>query len=255
MVSPINPERPGVEPGDGSDENVRGSLLPGDRIRVEAEATDWVATASVLLSGRERAEIELDPCGVDAAELLKGGTAVRLVVGRADGAWVQRAIVVARPTAERLILDLEPGRRVRMQRREYFRLGVRLPIAVRLGRAGEQPEDVTPESAPPAREAELPRLFRVLDLSGGGCFVRDDDEVLRIGAEHDACLDLRDQEAPLQVRVVVVRRGRVYGEGGAGLRFLDLRESCRARIMRALFEQFRRERIRLGAGSSAPPRE
>lgn len=250
MTSPIDPERPGVEPGEDSVESARGSLLPGDRIRVEAEAADWVATASVLLSGRDRAEIELDPGGVDAAESLRVGAVVRLVVGRADGAWVQRALVVARPTAERLILDLEPGRRVRMQRREYFRLGVRLPIAVRLGRAGEPPDDATPDSAPPARESELPRLFRVLDLSGGGCFVRDDDEVLRIGAEHDACLDLRDQESPLQVRVVVVRRGRVSGEAGAGLRFLDLRESCRARIMRALFEQFRRERIRLGVGST-----
>lgn len=212
------------------------AILAGDRLRIEAESGQWETTAQVVLCAPERIEVELDQPGPETDGRIRGGTRVRLYVGRADGAWMQPAVVSFRSSAERVVLDLEPGRIARMQRREYFRLGVRLPIAVGLG---------LPEG--------MPRLFRVLDLSGGGCFVHDEEETLDVGEEHDACLDLRDQRAPLNLRVTVVRRGQVSGETGAGLQFLGLQESSRERIMRALFDQFRRERIRLGVTPASDP--
>jgi c-di-GMP-binding flagellar brake protein YcgR len=203
--------------------------------------------------------------------LVSGGQ-VQLLLGGRDSAHLFHATVLSRPE-DGVIAVLLCGHAQRLQRREYFRLAVRLPIAVCLDRekavgdseagdrgadeddasrlsepapspadvfAGELENSDAVGAAAPLPTAPEIRIFRLADLSGGGCLCLDPEGLLRSGRVYAASLDLHDGEPALRVNVEVVRGGISLGYPSAGLRFVTLAEKHRERIMRTLFREHQR---------------
>jgi len=131
---------------------------------------------------------------------------------------------------ERIFLVTDPTPR-RLQRREYFRMRVRLPFMV---------EGVID---PPAIDPPSPRCLQLVDLSAGGCCCRDPEGTLQAGLVYRVRLML-EAGAALVLHARVVRRARMRQGPVAGLHFPDLRDCDRERIMSALFEEYRRQRRR-----------
>jgi len=242
--------------------------LAGDRVRLESSGGEGAHYGRVEAVSGDTLSLRLDPECADRLPVAGDG---RLVLGRGEGAWVFRVSVIACPQPDQVVLRCAGCAEGRLQRREYFRLAARLPLVVALpadppelaqseerpdpGKSPQPGEPAEPrvppgrDSASDAVEAGLPppapryHIFPLADLSGGGCFCLDPEEVLEVGLVLPARLDLGDGDPPLSVTAEVVRRGEARGEGGAGLRFLDLPEKNRERIMRALFREFRERRF------------
>jgi c-di-GMP-binding flagellar brake protein YcgR len=249
------------------------------RARILTSVDDGDGFAARVIEVEDEQVLLRVPRGTDPQRraLVSGGQ-VQLLLGGRDSAHLFHATVLSR-LEDGIIVVLLRGHPLRLQRREYFRLAVRLPIAVclpialRLDRedtvgeseAGDRESDEDDEpmfsgSKPgPAgvstQEAEnsdavgavepLPtvpeiRIFRLADLSGGGCLCLDPEDLLRPGRVYAASLDLRDGEPALHVSVEVVRRGISFGYPTAGLRFVTLAEKHRERIMRTLFREHQR---------------
>jgi hypothetical protein len=246
---------------------------PGIRVRILTPVDDGDGIAARVIEVKGDRVLLRIPRGADPqGHALGFGGQVQLLLGGRDSAHLFHATVHSRPE-DGVVAVLLCGHPLRLQRREYFRLAVRLPIAVRLARedtvgaseAGDQEPDEDdapvvygPISGPaevPAPEIESSdaadavdpllkapeiRIFRLADLSGGGCLCLDPDRLLRDGRLYSASLDLHDGEPPLQVRVEVVRHGISFGYPSAGLRFVAFAEKHRERIMRTLFREQRR---------------
>jgi c-di-GMP-binding flagellar brake protein YcgR len=246
---------------------------PGIGVRIRTLLDDGDGLAARVVDVDEdrvclRVPRNTDPQG----HVFVSGGEVQLILGRRDSAYVFHAVVLSRPE-DGVIAVVLCGHPLRLQRREFFRLAVRLPIAVRLNPeeaagtlpAGEGEPGDGPESGPhgpaidrpyastrenedpdAAAGVELPaptpqvRIFRLADLSGGGCLCLDPDGLLRRGHLYRASLDLHDGAPPLQVSVEVVRRGISFGSPSVGLRFVAFAEKHRERIMRSLFNEHRR---------------
>ncbi len=270
---------------------------PGGRVRLRplSNDDDGLVARVVEVEG-ERLLVRLSRNSEPGAPLFVAGGRIEVILGRRDSAYSFDASVLCRYEGDILAIQLSGAPR-RLQRREYFRLAVRLPIAVcldpprrdpRAGLGTETPardslsdrvarddgdsqeahlreslstweedapgdaeswpaasgaEILDPEPAPRAQAPQIV-IFRLADLSGGGCLCLDPDERLRDGRVYRATLDLHDG-LPLQVEVEAVRRGVSFGIRCVGLRFVALAESRRERIMRALFREQRR---RISAG-------
>jgi c-di-GMP-binding flagellar brake protein YcgR len=241
------------------------------RILTSDDEDDGGVPARVLESEGERLLLRLPRNHDSRGHAFRSGVQVQLLLGRRDAAHLFQASILSRP-ADGLMAVMLGGHPLRLQRREYFRISVRLPIAVKLipntdteeyGTDGAEdvPADGHPRSATmghrvdgstPGIEddggtnvadaySQVPeiRIFRLADLSGGGCLCLDPDNVLKRGRLYPASLDLHDGEPALQVRFEVVRRGVSFGYPSAGLRFVALVEKHRERIMRTLFREYR----------------
>ncbi len=277
QASPVRPGSPrGNPPGGQAGPPPRPE--PGSRVRILTPLDDGDGFAARVIEVEDDRVLLRVPRGTDPhGHALVSGGQVQLLLGGRDSAHLFHATVLSRPE-DGIIAVLLSGHALRLQRREYFRLAVRLPIAVRLDRedavgeseaeeleSDEDDEPMLSGSTPAgpgvsARETEnadavgaadsLPtapeiRIFRLADLSGGGCLCFDPEGLLQPGRAYAACLDLHDGEAALQVSVEVVRRGISFGYPSAGLRFATLAEKHRERIMRTLFREHQR---RVGAG-------
>jgi c-di-GMP-binding flagellar brake protein YcgR len=256
----------GRDPADGE----LGSMPrpePGICVRIRAifDDSEGVPTRVVEVD-EDRVLLRLPRHAEPLGQSFVPGDEVQLLLGRRDSAYVFHAAVLSCPEDD-LVAVLLNGHPMRLQRREYFRLVVRLPIVVNLDResstekpapSGAESDDesavggccgaaATEEEDPEASVAagvagSAPgvRIFRLADLSGGGCLCLDPDGLLQRGRLYSARLDLHDGAAPLQVCAEVVRRGISFGSPSVGLRFVALAEKHRERIMRSLFREHRR---------------
>jgi hypothetical protein len=116
-----------------------------------------------------------------------------------------------------------------LQRREFVRAAVALPLALTL-------------ATPDADEDPVTAHAQALDLSGGGMLVRGLPNPA-LGDEHAFELQLADAEKPIRGRGRVVR---LVGIDRAGLQFVDVAQEDRVRIMHAAFEMSRDQRRRFG---------
>jgi c-di-GMP-binding flagellar brake protein YcgR len=227
---------------------------PGTRVRIltAVDDGDGIAARVIEVEG-ERVVLRLSPGAGDEGQFLLAGVEVQLLLGRRDAAYLYQAAVLAAPQ-ENLVAVLLCGHPLRVQRREYFRLAVRLPIGVRL--RPEPAERPPVDGEYPGVAAAVPgetgagteneptpsvtlQVFRLADLSGGGCLCLDPDNQLHRGRLYTASLELHDGEPPLAVRVEVVRKGVSFGYPSAGLRFVAMVEKQRERVMRTLFREYR----------------
>lgn len=267
-------EGPGRLPGkpSGSEARPMSPPEPGTLVRILTSDDDGDGfPARVIEVDQERVLLRLPRGFPSQGHVFHAGGQVQLLIGKRDSALLYQAAVLSRPDDGIMAIMLS-GHPLRLQRRDYFRIVVRLPIAVTLSREenAEEPGadkagsvlDEGPEGtgmAPGHAAASAPgieardaagvtepfpgvpeiRIFRLADLSGGGCLCLDPDNLLRRDRLYPATLDLHDGEPLLQVRVEVVRRGVSFGYPSAGLRFVAIAEKYRERIMRTLFREYR----------------
>ncbi|MEZ4654644.1 MAG: PilZ domain-containing protein [Candidatus Eisenbacteria bacterium] len=93
------------------------------------------------------------------------------------------------------------------QRREYFRSPIGLCMMVPVSpRPRIGPRDGVP-FLPPAGDGADYRMLRLHDLSGGGCCCEVDDDWPGLRTEHTGYLYLDDGRGPLELDLLVVRRG------------------------------------------------
>lgn len=144
-----------------------------------------------------------------------------------------------------VIVELSPDRG---NCRTYFRMPMHL--ALRILRPGE------PGGSRSAASLQL--LARVDELSGGGCRFLTGPDSLEVGGTYPGRLQLESDRTPLEVRLHILRiqPGEEGDEVAAA--FLDLREAERQRILRRLFEEYRRLRREVVVAplvfpNSAPP--
>ena len=289
---PRPPLGPGSSRGNPTSGEVRPTPRPepGVRVRVFTPADDGDGFAARVINVEDDRVLLRVPPGTDPhRRVLVTGCPLQLLLGGGDAAHLFHANILS-PPEDGIIEVILCGLPLRLQRREYFRLAVRLPIAVRVRSpvllpiaAPSDREDVVGESAAGNRESDaddeprssrtmpdpagesspegessvaldtaepvskIPetRIFRLADLSGGGCLCLDPEELLRPGRVYAAGLDLHDGESALAVSVEVVRQGISLGYPSAGLRFIALAEKHRERIMRTLFCEHRR-RVLMG---------
>jgi hypothetical protein len=113
-----------------------------------------------------------------------------------------------------------------LQRREYIRATVTLPLTlIPLG------------SDDPVAAAHA----RALDLSGGGMQLRGLDGAV-VDADYRFTLDLGDGQAPVEGACRIVR---LDGADRAGVKFTELAEPDRVRVMHSAFEMSREQRRRM----------
>jgi hypothetical protein len=113
-----------------------------------------------------------------------------------------------------------------LQRREFIRATVALPLTLHAGEADE--EGVTAHA-------------QALDLSGGGMLVRGLPNPA-LGDEHGFTLELAEGE-PVRGRGRVVR---IVAVDRAGMQFTELEQEDRVRLMHLAFEMSREQRRRFG---------
>jgi c-di-GMP-binding flagellar brake protein YcgR len=205
-----------------------------DRVRLRLEGEDGWLRARIRRRAGRRLELLL-PAGIGGPD---AGRSVQILLGAPDAAYLYRARIVkyheAAGDQRRVALLLDPSTPERWQRREFFRMRVGFPFAVEL------PLD---EDAPV--QAESPgtlHLFRLLDLSGGGCLCLDPAERLRPGRLYRARLKLPELPEYLLLTARVARRTRLSGTAAAGLEFAGVRERQRQQILCALFSEYRSRR-------------
>lgn len=211
----------------------------GERIRLRLQGGEPVQARVDLRVGR-RCEVTLPSGPLRPAELAPGRP-FELWLSRNDAAYVHRGSVLEETDAGRAVLLLNEDTPERLQRREYFRLKVRLPILLRI--PGQEP-DSSESGAAQSRWL----LFPVRDLSGGGCLCLDPDELITIGNLYEARFKTEPHQSPLSFTLRAVRRTTVRNLPAAGFEFVALPEKDRARIMAALFSEYRRIRTRILQG-------
>jgi len=137
---------------------------------------------------------------------------------------------------------VDPGEMQRVQRRDYFRARIGLSLLVPTQRP-PRPRDGVPYQPPTDSGADY-RILRVRDLSGGGCCCETTSAWPSVGTRWTGYLYLDDGRGPLELDLLAVRREEPDDEPTAlvAFRFLEMRESKRQRIMRALFREYRRQR-------------
>jgi c-di-GMP-binding flagellar brake protein YcgR len=221
-----------------------GPVSHPDRARLRlGDGHPW-KRARILLRQGQRLELTLPARSSSAA--LAPGRSVQVLLCREDAAYLHGAEILPGSSGDRLLLLLGPAGPLRWQRREFFRMWVGFPFAIDLpGRKGG--------------DGRRLHLFRLLDLSGGGCLCLDPGGHLRPGAPYRLHLKLPESRERMLLQGRVVRRTRVRGERAAGIEFVGLRDRDRQKILCALFGEYRRQRVRdeeaSGSGPGAPPRE
>lgn len=130
----------------------------------------------------------------------------------------------------------------RAQRRDYFRARIGLSLLVPTQHA---PREGVPFQPPTDSGADY-RILRVRDLSGGGCCCETTDPWPAVGSRWTGYLYLDDARGPLELDLLALRRQEPDDDpvGLVAFRFLEMRESKRQRILRALFREYRRQRRR-----------
>jgi c-di-GMP-binding flagellar brake protein YcgR len=136
------------------------------------------------------------------------------------------------------------------QRREYFRMAVRLSMLVPTVQSRSVPAQGVPY-LPPLGDGSDFRLLQIEDLSAGGCRARVPVDWPPVGSRLPGYLYLDDERGPLEVELLVVRReDEDTDEPVEAFSFLRLRERNRQRILRRLFREYRRERARAATRDS-----
>ncbi|MFO7294587.1 MAG: PilZ domain-containing protein [Clostridia bacterium] len=117
----------------------------------------------------------------------------------------------------------------RIQRRNFYRLKINLPVLFRLAEQGNQ-----------ADGANYIKAYTV-DVSGGGMRLLTDEE-LKPGQQLECRLSIGEKDF-LELKGLVIRVGPCV-EGHyrfeAGIKFVDILESERDRLIRFIFQQQRR---------------
>lgn len=175
------------------------------------------------------------------------------VVERADALYRFRAVAsrpsailsATVPTTEEQLwwFELDPSSRDRVQRREFFRMRLSLPLLVPRAKHRDL-LGLSLGALPVLTELSGAdyRLFRSIDLSGGGCLLEGVEPWLRAGSEHRGYLYVGDDGGPLPLELIVIRSTAEPSPGQTAIRFTRLPERRRERILRALYREHRRQR-------------
>ncbi len=170
---------------------------------------------------------------------------LRIIVERADAIYRFEANLRTVNAEDLWTVTLRPESQERVQRREFFRMRIGLPLLV-ASRPSEASRSVRLGASylPPAASGADYRMFRSLDLSGGGCLVDGGEEWLEPGSVHPGFLYLDDGGGPLTLSLLVIRSDGDEDDGMAetAFRFVELKERRRERILRALYREYRRLR-------------
>ncbi|HKJ85424.1 MAG TPA: PilZ domain-containing protein, partial [Spirochaetia bacterium] len=151
----------------------------------------------------------------DDAPRLTTGSLVEVVYQNGSGIYRFESGVLANPPGE---MELSHSERLeRVQRREYYRGRVRLPVYVKL-----------------AREPERPERTQLIDVGGGGASFRAPDPRFQRG-EHVELTFHPDSAAPLHLPGRIVRESK--GGRVAHVSFDDLTPSTRDRVYGFLFQR------------------
>ncbi len=210
-------------PGDRARLTLRGLRVRARVISVEGR------TITLWLSPRSR--------GLD----LEFPRRFKIRVGSGDATYLWKAVGAAPPERSRIVLRLLNAPIRRIQRREFFRMDVRMPLVVDAPAPTPAFSATGPDLAGVRHRAPI-YVFPVQDLSGGGCLCLDGCGFFTRGALHDARILLDPPGGFLPVRVQVVRRTRSGSVPAAGLRFVELQERDRERIQKTLFEEYQHRR-------------
>lgn len=130
------------------------------------------------------------------------------------------------------------------QRREFFRMAVRLSMLVPTVQTAKVPARGVPY-LPPLGDGSDFRLLQIEDLGAGGCRARVPVDWPPVGSRLPGYLYLDDDRGPLEVDLLVVRReDEDTDDPCAAFAFIRLRDRHRQRILRRLFREYRRQRAR-----------
>ena len=197
----------------------------------EEQPADWLRTMVVDFTPDREILLSI-PTEGDGQVEIRPGTVVRVKVNLADGVREFTSKVLSREALHGGVLRLRwPTDTVRIQRRDFVRVSMTLPVAV------------TYEA-----EGEAPRVIEALtvDLSAGGVRLNLPEA---LPAETEVGLEIRaEQKPPYRVRGRIVHAGEV-GEHvepkrfWAAVQFLDVSESLRNDITQYVFD-VQREQIR-----------
>lgn len=179
---------------------------------------------------------------IDPQEATPAGRgSVVLLLDRPDALYRFSAELLEQLDGDVWKLRLGDGPPERVQRREDFRLSASLPLLVAAPHRASEPVRA-PESAAELRTAAGAhfRIFRLRDLSGGGCCAVGGEPWLALTSEHRGFLYLPDSGGPLPLNMRVVRRTDAL----TAFQFLDLDAPARERILRALYREYRMRRAR-----------
>jgi c-di-GMP-binding flagellar brake protein YcgR len=228
-------------------QEIPGALKPRERIKLGSPCGSAPVLARVLRQQGRRLLLLLPPRAAREEEALAAGRAVQIVCRGKDAGYLRAGKIQSHPSARRLFVLLDPTPPERVQQRQHFRLPVRFPLmAEPVEQAPVATAPLAPAPVAPAPPAGRLSLLSMRNLSGGGCLCRDPEGRLSEGQRYRLHLCLPDGDSPLPVSARVVRRARLGGQGAAGLQFVDLAERDRERIMRTLFDEYRRRRSLLG---------
>lgn len=202
-------------------------------LQVLQGATWATCAARIAEVGSDRFKVTV-PAGAGRAVPLLAG---ERLVGRVevDGVLYQfECAVLGHQVQPVHAVELSlPARFQKVQRRDFLRLSVRLPVRYRLAAARHL-------GAVPADE----RCTWLTDLSGSGCSAVL-AEVLPAGTLVDLFLSLPPRtEIHAIAEVVRVKEGTAGSGHIAGLRFVRLAEQCRQQIIRYIFREERERRLR-----------
>ncbi|MFP4373592.1 MAG: flagellar brake protein [Spirochaetaceae bacterium] len=188
-----------------------------------ASTTEIPVGAAVLLRAKEEAPVQARVLAQEPesflvehdeeAQDLTFGTPLTVLYQTNAGIYAFESVVERREgSVLYLAHDEEPSR---MQRREYYRQNVDLPVYVR-----------------PTGSGKKPLATRFIDVGGGGASLRNPSPKFVRGTDLELTFH-PDSEAPLNLHGRVVRtssQGRVLH-----IKFEKLRESSRDKIFRLLF--------------------
>ncbi|MCC7144067.1 MAG: PilZ domain-containing protein [Candidatus Eisenbacteria bacterium] len=213
---------------------------PGESIRLEWGEADEPLRARV--TSRDGSRIEISPTTGPWGAYLPTAQPVSCIAERPDALYVFTARCHPGPGGSaRWILEFESGRQERLQRREFFRMRIHLPLLVAAPGAPFDRElgKAIPYLSPREPAGEY-RLLRLSDLSGGGCLANGWEPWLTPGTVHVGYLYIDDGGGPLPLRLLVVRADEERGE--TAFHFVEMRERRRERVLRALYREYRRQR-------------
>lgn len=235
----------------GSTGNGTLEFLPqiGELVRLDCSAVEL--RARVVL--RDAALLALRPLPGDEDIPAAPPRAAVCVVERPDALYRFRAVAsrpsavlsATVPTTDRDLwwFELDPLSKDRVQRREFFRMRLSLPLLVPRVKSRDL-LGLSLGSLPLLAEGTAAdyRLFRSIDLSGGGCLLEGVEPWLSAGTEHRGYLYVGDDGGPLPLELIVIRSTMEPSPGQTAIRFAHLPERRRERILRALYREHRRQR-------------
>lgn len=229
-------------------ESAKGShdlsfLVPGLILHLEVEGEN---VGRLRLLAREDRQLELTTIAPESevSPAVRGARTIKLIHFAPDAVYAITVESRQSPGRSRFVCRAVEEPPVRIQRREHFRMAVAFPMLVSLPNSGWRglPRAGVPY-LPPQIDGPDYRILRLRDMSGGGCRCVGAEVWMEPGTVVTGFVYLGDGAGPLAVKLLVVR---TFGNGRGrevAFQFVEMKERRRERILRALFREYRRQRL------------